>query len=392
MTDVELAGVGMHPFGRFPDRSLKDLVRVATLRALADAGIGIKEIGAVYASNGMAGLLQGQEQIRGQSALRDVGIEGVPIVNIDNACAGGSSAFREAILAIRAGAAETVLAVGSEKMFVADRDRSLAALETAADIELTAGLGLQFTAIYAMRLRKRIDAGELRVADLAEVTVKNHHNGSRNANAQHQKVVTAQEVLDSRAIADPLTLLMCSSFCDGAAAVVLRRADAGSNGRPRVRVRAAAAASGRTIGPEEDHLPSTATRCADAAYQQAGLGPESVDVVEVHDAMAPGELLYYEQLGLCGPGEAGALLASGATAHTGRIPVNPSGGLSARGHPVGATGLAQLCELVWQLRGEAGARQGDRPRIALAQNSGGWLAGEPAACNVHILERVDPWT
>lgn len=392
MIGVEVAGVGMHPFGRFPDRSLKDLVRVATLRALTDAGMGIKEIDAVYAANGMAGLLQGQEQIRGQSALRDVGIERVPIVNIDNACAGGSSAFREAVLAIRAGAADTVLAVGSEKMFVDDRDRSLAALETAADIELTGGLGLQFTAIYAMRLRKRIDAGQLRTEDLVAVAVKNHHNGSLNPNAQHQKPVTAQQVLESRPIADPLTLLMCSSFCDGAAAVVLRRAGTEPNGRPRVRVRAAAAASGYTAGPEEDHLPSTATVCAEAAYQQAGLGPESVDVAEVHDAMAPGELLYYEQLGLCGPGEAGALLSSGATALAGRVPVNPSGGLSARGHPVGATGLAQLCELVWQLRGEAGARQGKQPRIALAQNSGGWLAGEPAACNVHILERVDPWT
>lgn len=392
MIGVEVAGVGMHPFGRFPDRSLKDLVRVATLRALTDAGMGIKEIDAVYAANGMAGLLQGQEQIRGQSALRDVGIERVPIVNIDNACAGGSSAFREAVLAIRAGAADTVLAVGSEKMFVDDRDRSLAALETAADIELTGGLGLQFTAIYAMRLRKRIDAGQLRIEDLVAVAVKNHHNGSLNPNAQHQKPVTAQQVLESRPIADPLTLLMCSSFCDGAAAVVLRRAGTEPNGRARVRVRAAAAASGYTAGPEEDHLPSTATLCAEAAYQQAGLGPESVDVAEVHDAMAPGELLYYEQLGLCGPGEAGALLSSGATALAGRVPVNPSGGLSARGHPVGATGLAQLCELVWQLRGEAGARQGKQPRIALAQNSGGWLAGEPAACNVHILERVDPWT
>jgi acetyl-CoA acetyltransferase len=393
MTGVDVIGVGMHPFGRFPDRSLKDMVREATARALADAGLGIKDVGAVYSANGMAGMLQGQEQIRGQSALRDIGIERVPIVNIDNACAGGSSAFREAVLAIRAGAADTVLAVGFEKMFVADRDRSLAALETAADIEITGGLGLQFTAIYAMRLRKRIDAGQLREQDLVDVAVKNHYNGSLNPNAQHQKTVTADEVRAARKIAEPLTLLMCSSFCDGAAAVVLRRSDIGqSDDRPTVRVRATAAASGYTAGPEDDDQPSTATACAQAAYQQAGLGPESIDMAEVHDAMAPGELLYYEQLGLCEPGAAGHLLASGVTALTGRLPVNPSGGLSARGHPVGATGLAQLAELTWQLRGEAGARQGGTPRIALAQNSGGWLAGEPAACNVNILERVDPWT
>jgi acetyl-CoA acyltransferase len=393
MTGVEVIGVGMHPFGRFPDKALKDLVREATVRAVTDAGIGVKDVQAVYASNGMAGMLQGQEQIRGQSALRDVGLERVPIVNIDNACAGGSSAFREATLAIRAGAADTVLAVGSEKMFVEDRDRSLAALETAADIEVTGGLGLQFTAIYAMRLRKRIDAGSLREQDLVDVTVKNHYNGSLNPNAQHRKTVTPEQVLGSRPIAEPLTLLMCSSFSDGAAAVVLRRAGADTgDDRPRVRVRAAAAASGYTAGPEDDHLPSTATLCARGAYEEAGLGPESIDVVEVHDAMAPGELLYYEQLGLCGPGEAGELLASGATSLKGRMPVNPSGGLSARGHPVGATGLAQICELVWQLRGEAGPRQSAQPRLALAQNSGGWLAGEPAACNVHILERVGTWT
>ena len=393
MTEVEIVGVGMHPFGRFPDKSLKDMVREATARAVTDAGIGIRDIQTVYAANGMAGLLQGQEQIRGQSALRDIGIERVPVINIDNACAGGSSAFREAVLAIRAGAADVALAVGFEKMFVADRDKSLAALESAADLEITGGLGLQFTAIYAMRLRKRIDAGLLSEQDLLDVTVKNHYNGSLNPNAQHRKQFSAEEVRDSRPIADPLTLLMCSSVCDGAAAVVLRRADDSVDStRPRVRVRASAAASGYTAGPEDDHLPSTATACAQTAYEQAGLGPDEVSVVEVHDAMAPGELLYYEQLGLCQPGEAGVLLSSGATAISGRLPVNPSGGLSARGHPVGATGLAQIAELVWQLRGEAGPRQTNQPRIGLAQNSGGWLGGEPAACNVQILERVDPWT
>ncbi len=383
----------MHPFGRFPEKSLKDLVREATVRAVTDAGIGVKDIQAVYSANGMAGLLQGQEQIRGQSALRDVGIERVPITNLDNACAGGSSALREAILAIRAGAVDVALAVGFEKMFVEDRDKSLAALETAADLEVVGGLGLQFTAIYAMRLRKRIDAGLLSEKDLLGVTVKNHVNGSLNPNAQHQREVTADEVRESRPIADPLTLLMCSSVCDGAAAVVLQRSgNSPREGRPRVNVRACAAASGYTAGPEDDDLPSTATSCAQTAYEQAGLGPDELDVVEVHDAMAPGELLYYEQLGLCVAGESGALLSSGATAIGGRVPVNPSGGLSARGHPVGATGLAQIAELTWQLRGEAGPRQTSQPRIALAQNSGGWLAGEPAACNVHILERADSWT
>lgn len=389
---VEITGVGMHPFGRFPEKSLKDMVREAAGRALVDAGLGIHDIDAVYCSNGMAGMLQGQEQVRGQSALRDIGIERVPIVNIDNACAGGSSALREATIAVRAGVADTVLVVGFEKMFVEDRDRTLAALETAADIELTGGLGLQFTAVYAMRLRKRIDAGLLTEQDLVDVTIKSHRNGSLNPNAQHRTEVTAEQVRGSRRIADPLTLLMCSSFSDGAAAVVVRRAGAGVDGRPHIRVRAAVGVSGYSAGPEEDYLPSTATDAAQKAYESAGLGPEDIDVAECHDAMAPGELLYYEQLGLCKPGEAGELLRSGATSIGGRVAVNPSGGLSSRGHPVGATGLAQICEMTWQLRGEAGPRQSGQPRIALAQNSGGWLSGEPAACNVHILERTDPWS
>jgi acetyl-CoA acetyltransferase len=391
VTDVEVIGVGMHPFGRYPDASLKDLARVAVTRALNDAGLEIKDIQAVYSANAMGGLLQGQEQIRGQAALRDVGIEGVPIVNVENACASGSSAFRQAILAIRAGAADTVLAVGFEKMFVGDRDRSLAALESAADLDVVAGLGLQFTAVYAMRLRNRLDEGSLTVGDLAAVTVKSHRNGALNPNAQHRKPVTAEEVLEARPIAEPLTLLMCSSIADGAAAVIVTRAGThGRTSRPRVRVRGSAARSGFTSDGSAE--PSTSTVCAQLAYEEAGAGPADIDLAEVHDAMAPGELLYYEQLGFCEPGGAADLLRSGATQLEGRIPVNSSGGLSSRGHPVAATGLAQVAEIVWQLRGQAGERQVRAPRLALAQNSGGWLEGESAAANVHILERVEPWS
>jgi len=389
-TSVAVAGVGMHPFGRFPDSSLKDLARVAILRALEDAGLGVKDVQAVYSANALAGLLQGQEQIRGQCVLREVGIERVPVLNVENACASGSSAFREAVIAIRAGVCDVALAVGFEKMFVGDRDRSLAALESAADLEVVAGLGLQFTAIYAMRLRKWLDAGRLEPRHLVDVSVKSHYNGSLNPYAQHRKPVTREEVIDSRPIADPLTLLMCSSISDGAAAVVLVREDRlAGNGHPKVVVRASAAASGYT--PVATAQPSTATICADSAYGQAGVGPAEIGVAEVHDAMAPGELLYYEQLRLCEEGGAAELLESGATALTGRIPVNPSGGLSSRGHPIGATGLAQIAELTWQLRGEADQRQVWQPRFALAQNSGGWLEGEPAACNVHILERTAAW-
>lgn len=381
MSAVAIAGVGMHPFGHHPEASLKDLARVAIVNALDDAGLSVRDVDAVYSSNGMAGLLQGQEMIRGQTVLGEVGIERVPVVNVENACASGSSALREAVLAVRAGAAERVLVVGFEKMFVDDRDRSLNALETAADVEVIGGLGLQFTAIYAMRLRARIEAGILDPRHLVDVAVKSHANAALNPNAQRRQARTREEVEGSRPIADPLTLLMCSSMCDGAAAVVVTAAGPES----RVVVRAAAATSGFTPTAADDDVSPT-TLCAAKAYEEAGLGPADVDVAEVHDAMAPAELVYYEELGFCGAGESGALLESGATAIGGRIAVNPSGGLTSRGHPVGATGLAQVAELVWQLRGEAGERQSGAPRIALAHNCGGWLAGGSAACNIHILE------
>lgn len=391
MTGVAVGGVGMHPFGRYPEASLKDLARVAVIRALGDARLGVKDVDAVYSANAMAGLLQGQEQIRGQSVLRDVGLERVPIVNVENACASGSSAFREAVIAVRAGAADTVLAVGFEKMFVDDRERSLAALESAADLDVVGGLGLQFTAVYALRLRKRLDDGSITLDDLADVSVKSHHNGSLNPNAQYRQEFTRKDILAARPIADPLTLLMCSSISDGAAAAIVTRADRAPKGaRPRVLVRGSAAMSGfATDGSNE---PSLSAQAATRAYEEAGVGPQDVDVAEVHDAMAPGELLYYEHLGFCAHGGGAELLRSGATQIGGRIPVNPSGGLCSRGHPVGATGLAQIAELTWQLRGEADARQVHEPRLALAQNSGGWLEGESAACNVHILERVTPWS
>lgn len=388
MTDkVEIAGVGMHPFGRFPEKSLKDLARVAAVNALVDAGVGPRRIEAVFASNALGGALSGQHQIRGQSVLRDVGIEGVPVVNIDNACAGGSTALHAATTAVLAGRVDVALAIGFEKMFVDDRTATLDALQSAGDLDVVGGLGLQFTAVYAMRLRQRLDDGSLSTHHLAEVAVKSHYNGSLNPNAQHRQEVTAEQVLNSRPIAEPLTLLMCSSLCDGAAAAVVARAGAldRDDGRTTVRIRAGSLRSGYS---RRDDEPTTATLAAREAYEHAGLGPQDIDVAEVHDAMAPGELTYYEQLGFCEPGGAGEMLDRGATRLTGELPVNPSGGLSSRGHPVGATGLAQIAELTWQLRGEAGPRQIDRPRIALAQNSGGWLEGEPAACAVHILEGI----
>jgi acetyl-CoA acyltransferase len=390
VTGVVVAGVGMHPFGKHEHLTLKDLARVATLRALDDAGLGVKRIGAAYCSNALAGLLQGQEMVRGQTVLRDCGIDRVPIVNVENACAGGSTALAQAVMDVRSGAHDVVLAVGYEKMFVSDLTATLDALETGADIDVVGGLGIQFTAIYAMRLRRLIAQGLLDLDDLVDVSVKSHENGALNPYAQHRRVVTADQVRESRAIADPLTLLMCSSICDGAAAVVVAREGLLPRlNRPTVRVTASQSGSGFD---QDSEGPSLSAACASRAYEEAGLAPADIDIAEVHDAMAPAELLYTEQLGFCAPGEGAQYFRSGATRLDGVRPINTSGGLSSRGHPVGATGLAQIVELVWQLRGEAGARQmRRRPRNALAQNSGGWLEGESAAANVHILQRKEAW-
>lgn len=383
--EAEIAGVGMHPFGRHPARSLKDLASVAALRALADAGVGVLDVDAVYSSNALAGVLFGQEQIRGQTVASYIGIEGVPIINVENACASGSTALREAIQAVSGGFASVALVVGFEKMFVDDRDRTLNALRSAADLDVVDGLGLQFTGIYAMRLRRRLLDGSLTLDDLAAAAVKSHAHGALNPNAQYRKPVTREEVLGSRRIADPLTLLMCSSFADGAAAAVIAAPGRlREDPRSRIRVRASSMRTAKTSVDDGD--PTVAEEAARDAYETSGIGPSDLDVLEVHDAMAPGELLYYEQLGLCPVGEAAKLLHSGETSIGGSRVVNPSGGLSSRGHPVGATGLAQIAELTWQLRGEAGERQVEGARLALAQNSGGWINGESAVCNVHILE------
>lgn len=382
MTDVYLTGVGMHPFGRFPDRQLKDLARLAVLNALADADLTTRDIGAVYAANSLAGALTGQHQIRGQVVLRDVGLAGMPIVNVENACAGGSTALREAIMAVQSGSADTAMAVGFEKMFFDDRAKSLDALRSAADLDIMGGLGLQFPAIYAMRLKKRLADGSLTRELLALSAVKAHFFGARNPNAQFRKELTVEQILQSRPIAEPLTLLMCSSIGDGAAAVIVSRRRSDGDVRPSVRVRSSVL---RTAMPDASDA-GVAQMAANGAYEASSVEPSDVDVLEVHDAMAPGELFYYEYLGLCDDGEAGRLLSDGVTTLGGRHVVNPSGGLSARGHPVGASGLAQAAEIVWQLRGEAGARQVKGAQIGITHNSGGWSDGDSAVSVVHVLE------
>jgi acetyl-CoA acetyltransferase len=361
---------------------MRTMASEAVLQAVGDAQLTVRDIQVAYFANSLGGLLTGQESIRGQVSLHDVGIRDIPIINVENACASGSTALWLAIRAVRSGEFRVALAVGVEKMFVGDTQRTLSALQTAADTEATAGQGLQFVALYAMRLEEAIRTGALTTEHLAKVTTKNKRNGSLNPYAQFRKLMTEGEVLAGRPIAGPLTLPMVSAISDGAAAVIVT-ASPGSNGA--VRVRASVLSSGAVDGLGE----LVVRRAIALAYEEAGIGPEELNVAEVHDAVSPAEFFRYEEMGLCPAGGAGELFDSGATGLSGRIPVNPSGGLSARGHPVAATGLAQISELAWQLRGQAGARQVTGARIAFAQNSGGWLDGDAAACAVHILEATN---
>ncbi len=336
----------------------------------------------------MAGLITGQECVLGQIILRDAGIGGIPVTNVENACASSSTAFRECWIAVGAGLYDVGLVLGAEKLFCNNTPKSIKAMSSASDVELEAGMGMQFTALYAMNLRKYMKQYGVTVEHLAKVVVKNSKNGSMNHYAQFRKPLTMEQVLDSPVIADPLRLYMCSSMSDGAAAAILCAEEVAHKftDKPLVTVAASAMRSG-IFRPAGSDIPSTVELTSREAYEMAGVGPEDIDVTEVHDAMAPAELISYEELGFCAPGQGKELIDQGRTEITGDRPVNPSGGLAAKGHPVGATGIAQIAEIVWQLRGECGPRQVKEPRVGMAQNSGGRVEGDAGATTIHILKR-----
>lgn len=372
-----IVGVGMSQFGRQPDVTLKQLAATAAKAALADARIGLEVLEAVFAANAGAGLITGQESVRGQVSLKDAGIGGAPLFNVENACASGSSAVHLAVQYIRAGAAQCVLAIGYEKMVVEDRMAPFRALEACSDVEEVAALKARlapgsnrsiFMDSYAMKVNKYFAASKGgSVKHIAAIAAKNHSNGVLNPYAQFRKAQTVASVLASRPIVDPLTLLMCSPISDGAAAVVIASPEwARARGLDGPEI-AATAIRSDSFKAEWSQIHDTALQ----AFRAAGIGPQDIQVAEVHDGTSAGELLAYEELGLAPRGEGWKLVDEGATGLGGRVPVNPSGGLLARGHPLGATGTAQICELTWQLRGAAGERQVKGARVAVAQCSGG---------------------
>ena len=386
--DCAVTGVSLTAFGRHLDRSLKDLAAEAVADALSDAGLKPHEIDMAFVANTVASVTAGQVAVVGQVVLNGTGISGIPVYNIDNACAGSSTALNLATHAIAGGAASRVLVVGIEKLFAEDRALTFRALNGAADIEWVRSTGVDIDRdsvfmkkVYAERLHDYAARWPLSVEALAKIAVKNRSHARFNEKAQYRDPLTIDAVLESRLIQDPIRALMCAPIADGAAATVVVARDIARHDDRAVWIRA----SRVSMGSPPSRAESTIGRVARQAYQAAAVEPRDVDVAEVHDATAFSELLAYEELGFCAPGQGASLVEAGDTSVGGRIPVNPSGGLESRGHPLAATGAAQIAELVNQLRGEAGKRQVDGARVALAETAGGFVGGDSAAVALTIL-------
>jgi len=403
-----VAGVGMTPFGRHMDRGLKSLGAEAVKAALADAGLEARALEAAWVGNAAAGVVTGQESIRGQVILRSIGLGRLPVVNVENACASASTAFNQACAMVSAGLYDIVLALGVEKLYHVDKKVSFGAFTGAVDVEAMSTLIEQlqqaakssgaksassgsgekrsmFMDIYAQVARAHMKAFGTTVEQYAAVSAKTSFHGSLNPRAQFREVLSVEDVLAQPMIAEPLTRSMCSPIGDGAAAVVVvseRKARELGVSRP-VRVVSSVLRSGWDHAPGE---PGTGEVCSAEAYEEAGIGPADLHVVECHDASAPSEIFAYESLALCGKGEGGRLVEEGVTRLGGRCPVNTSGGLLRKGHPVGATGIAQIVELTEQLQGRSGKRQVEGANVALAHNGGGTIGPDAAAMCVTILK------
>ncbi|MFQ5381696.1 MAG: thiolase family protein [Dehalococcoidia bacterium] len=367
MRDVVVLGAGLHRFGRFPDKSLPEMGREAIKNALDDSGVPFKDIEVAYTGRVLAGMGAGL------SVVSELGQTGIPVINIEMACASSTSAFREAYLSVANGVYDTALVVGFEKM-----QRGMLQISESASYGTVMGLSVM-PASYALLAQRYMADHEATPEMFASVSVKSHKNGALNPYAQYQKEVSLEEVMGSRMISDPITLLQCSPTTDGASAVVLCAADhaAKYGARRSMTVAGWATGSGKyQAGGDDEGDAETGggevERLARIAFDRAGLGPEDVDVTQVHDAFSPGEIFTIEGLGLVGEGEGARAVWEGRTAIDGDIPVNTDGGLLSRGHPIGATGAAMVAEIFRQLTGEAGPRQvkdGDA-KVGLIHNAG----------------------
>ena len=412
MNNVYIIGLGMIRFNKYPDSDVRTMAHEAVNLALADAGLDKKQIEAAFFSNTFWGMFAGQQSIRGQVILRSMGIEAIPVTNVENACAGASTALHLACTSVKAGMQEVVLALGSEKITHENKAVSLGAYASCMDVgnfeqhlkmieevgksfklDIPQGQGPAgkdrsvFMDAYAMGARWHMSRFGSTQEQLAAICAKNHWHGSLNPLSQYQQEMTAEEVLADKPVAWPLTRAMCAPVGDGAAAAIVCSEEfLKTLTAPRpIKIRASVLGTGTDRDLDGEDI---GERLAKLAYDQAGLGPRDVDLAELHDATAYGELHQTEAMGFCPPGEGGIWALSGATKLGGRQPVNTSGGLECRGHPIGASGLAQIYEIGLQLRGEAGKRQVEGARIGLAENGGGNIGVEEAAMCLHILESV----
>jgi acetyl-CoA acetyltransferase len=420
---VYIYGVGMIKFGKHLDMGVKQLTGEALKLVLEDCGLEKKDIEAAWFSNTGWGMSAFQHSIRAQVALSANGLDKIPMVNVENACASGSTALHSGWMAVKAGIYDCVLAIGAEKMYFEIKDKkekakSFQGFIAGTDVEETMkfieawkasekkrkedearkakekGIEVKkedpkkghsiFMDFYAHGARRHMEKYGTTQRQLAAIAAKAHNNSTLNPLAQYTFPQTIEQVMEDREVAFPLTRAMCAPIGDGAAAAIIcsEKFLKQHPSKRAVRILASILKSGSRQAGDD-----ICGRASKAAYEVAGIGPQDVNVVEVHDATAFGELHQTEQMGFCAVGEGGPLAESGATAIDGKIPVNTSGGLISRGHPIGASGLAQTYELITQLRGEAGKRQVNNPRIAMAENGGGTLGQGEAAMNIHLYEK-----
>lgn len=418
MRKVKVIGGAVTKFGKQPDRNMKSLAADAVTGAIKDAGIAPKDIGGAWVGNCVQGIFDGQEMIRGQIVLHTMGIYGIPIVNVENACASSATALNAAWAQVALGEIEVALVLGMEKMFSKDKAKSFKIFTAAMDVEQLSSVteAVQkdeekidqerrdsgekekkktgersiFMDFYARGARAHMKEYGTTQRQLAVIASKNHFHSSMNPLAQYQRKFTVEEVLNDVEVAYPLTRPMCSPIGDGAAASIICSEEYAKKigAENTAEIAACLLTSGQPLIADSDDEESSGalTILARKAYERAGLGPDDIDVAEVHDATAFGEISSTEALLFCPKGEGGPFAEAGHTTLGGRIPVNVSGGLESQGHPIGATGIRQVVELFWHLTGRAGERQVEGARIGLAQNAGGSAPKGSGALSVTILK------
>ena len=384
MRAVAIVGIGKTDFGAFPDRDLRSLALEAIEHALSDAGVSARSVQAFYLGNFAGPSFVGQNHLAPYVGTA-AGFEGIPCTRLEDACASGGSAFFHAWMSVASGVYDIVVTAGVEKMTSQTTPRVTEILAGAGDMSGEGRAGATFPALFAMIARRHMYQYGTTREHLAAVSVKNHANGAKNPAAHMRKVITLAQALASKPVAEPLTVFDCSLISDGAAATVIVPLDHAPRYTSRyARIRAVSQTSDRlALDTKADITEFPAVKSAGrSAYEMADIGPQNIDVAELHDCFTIAEIVASEDLGFVSKGEGGPFAAAGCTTINGRIPINTSGGLKSKGHPVGATGVGQICDVVMQLRGEAGERQVARHRIGLTQN----LGGSGATCVVTILE------